>query len=303
MLRILLLAILTAFVAAPAQAQSVEQRRQAVETTLAQAPLCARLGDLYWEIGNADDRLASGQRGASITATRRVPLGSASKWLFAAYVAERRQGALVPTDIAALTMISGYSHLNQIACRGAGTVGGCPADARNPEHIGRFYYNGGHAQKLAMDLGLGGMNTRQLAAELRDVLSLPDLDYDTPQPGGGAWMTPSGYGTFLRQLVAGDLKLSPLLGGNAVCTLCLAGLYSPAPKFWSYSLGHWVENDRTDDGAFSSPGVFGFYPWITADRTGWGLLARNHLSKDAWYASAQCGALLRKAWGTGTARN
>jgi hypothetical protein len=298
MFRTLLLAIAALAVAAPAFAQSVEQRRQAVETTLAQAPLCSKLGDLYWEIGNADDRLASGNRGRAVLPDRRVSLGSASKWLFAAYVAERRQGVLSPTDIAGLNMTSGYSRLNQVACRGAGKVGDCPADPANPEHMGRFYYNGGHAQRLAIDMGLGAMTPRQLAAEMRDVLDVPDLEFDQPQPGGGAVMTPAGYGTFLRRLVAGDLSLSPLLGRYSVCTLCLAGLYSPAPKFWNYSLGHWVENDRFDDGAFSSPGVFGFYPWISADRTTWGLLARNHLAKDAWYASAQCGALTRKAWVT-----
>ena len=84
--------------------------------------------------------------------------------------------------------------------------------------------------------------------------------------------------------------------------LVLDSTRSPAPKFWDYSLGHWVEDAPGDDGAFSSPGLFGFYPWITADHQTWGILARNHLAKDAWYASAQCGAVIRKAWATGKVR-
>lgn len=296
-----LLIPLFACLAWPAWGQSVEQRAQAVEQTLAQNPLCSKLGDLYWEIGDANDRLAWGQRGLSVTPDRRVPLASASKWLFAAYVAERRQGKLSPTDIQGLSMTSGYSRLNQVACRGASTIGDCPA-SRNPQHVNRFYYNGGHAQHLAVTMGLGGLTPRALADEMKQVLELPDLGYDAPQPGGGALMSPAAYGDFLRRLAGGQYQLSHLLGGYRACTLCLAGLYSPAPKFWDYSLGHWVEDAPGDDGAFSSPGLFGFYPWITADHQTWGILARNHLAKDAWYASAQCGAVIRKAWATGKVR-
>lgn len=302
MLRIVVAALLTVTLPLPAAAQTIEQRRQAVEATLAQAPACAKLGDVYWEIGNADDRLAAGQRGGSVSANRRVPLGAATKWLFAAYVAERRQGVLSPNDIAALTMVSGYSHLNVVACRGASTVADCPSPGPNPRHLGRFYYNNGHAQHLALELGLGRMEPRALADEINGVLGLSaPLAYDAPQVSAAA-LTPAAYGEFLRALVDHRSQLSPLLGAHATCTLCLNGLYSPAPKPWSYSLGHWVEDGPGDDGALSSPGLFGFYPWISADHTHWGLLARNHLSKDAWWASARCGGLMRRAWLTARAQ-
>lgn len=300
LLRRLLPPLLAAvFAALPALALDVGARRAAVEATLAHAPACARLGDVYWEIGDADDRLAWGQRGGEITADRRIPLGAATKWLFAAYVAERRGGALGPGDIAALTMTSGYSKLNTVACRGASTVADCPSPGPNPEHVGRFYYNNGHAQHLAMELGLARMEPRALADEINGVLQLSaPVGFDAPQVSAG-FLTPAAYGEFLRGLVDRRAHLAPLLGRYATCTLCLNGLYSPAPKPWSYSLGHWVEDGPGDDGALSSPGLFGFYPWISADRATWGLLARNHLSKDAWWASARCGALMRRAWATG----
>lgn len=302
MIRHLFLALSALLLALPATAQTTGQRTQAVEATLSQSPACTKLGDLYWEIGNADDRLATGQRGNTVTANRRVPLGAATKWLFAAYVAERRQGRLDPGDISALTMISGYSHLNVVACRGASTVADCPSPGPNPQHRGRFYYNNGHAQHLAMTLGLDRMEPRALADEINGVLNLTaPLLYDAPQVSA-AMLTPAAYGDFLRSLVDHRSQLSPLLGSNAVCTLCLDGLYSPAPKPWHYSLGHWVEDAPGDDGALSSPGLFGFYPWISADHTHWGLLARNHLSKDAWWASARCGALMRRAWLTARAQ-
>lgn len=301
---LLLMPVLALCLTAPAvRAQSVEERRQAVETTLDQSPVCARMGDLYWEIGNSDGRLASGQRGTAVNATRRQPLGAASKWLLAAYVAERRDGKLGLAEIAALNMTSGFSRLNVIACRGAGTVSDCPSPGPNPQHRGRFFYNNGHAQHLAMVMGLGAMGPRELRREIGDVLGLGDaLDYSSPQPGGSAELSPAAYGEFLRGLIDNRWQLSPLLGTHAVCTLCLEGLYSPSPKDWHYSLGHWVEDAPGDDGALSSPGLTGFYPWISADHVHWGILARNHLSKDAWYASAKCGALMRRAWLTARAQ-
>lgn len=301
LLLVLLVLLCAAGALAPVSApgQSVDQRRQAVEVTLARAPACAKLGDLYWAVGDGDDLLAAGQRGRAVTASRRVPLGAAGKWLFAAYVAQRRQGDLGPGDAMALNMTSGYSRLNVIACRGASTVAGCPAPGPNSDHVGRFYYNNGHAQHLALVMGLGALDPVALGAEVTEVLGLSaPLVFDSPQLSSAS-LTPAAYGDFLRALTDNRLALGPLLGRHATCTLCPNGLYSPAPKPWSYSLGHWVEDGPGGgDGAFSSPGLFGLYPWISADHSTWGLLARNHMAKDSWWASAQCGALTRRAWRT-----
>jgi hypothetical protein len=74
---------------------------------------------------------------------------------------------------------------------------------------------------------------------------------------------------------------------------------------WQYSLGHWVEDDPdVGDGAFSSPGAFGFYPWIDAQKRFYGILARVDvlnagsidLTKISSISSVRCGRLIRKAW-------
>ncbi len=53
------------------------------------------------------------------------------------------------------------------------------------------------------------------------------------------------------------------------------------------------------DGAFSSAGAFGFYPWIDSGKTYYGVVARQVFAQNAGYDSARCGRLIRKAWITG----
>jgi hypothetical protein len=72
-----------------------------------------------------------------------------------------------------------------------------------------------------------------------------------------------------------------------------------------YSIGHWVEDDANGDGAFSSAGAFGFYPWISRDETTWGVLARFEFRLDGariGTASLMCGREIRAAWASGEAR-
>jgi hypothetical protein len=70
---------------------------------------------------------------------------------------------------------------------------------------------------------------------------------------------------------------------------------------WHYSIGHWVEDDpKVGDGAFSSPGAFGFYPWIDASKTYYGVVARAEAP--GALESVYCGRLIRKAWVTGGAQ-
>jgi hypothetical protein len=69
------------------------------------------------------------------------------------------------------------------------------------------------------------------------------------------------------------------------------------PESWHYGLGHWIEDDpATGDGSFSSPGAFGFYPWISADRALYGVVARKSIGS---WRSVLCGRAIRKAWQTG----
>lgn len=299
-MRVLVSLLLLVTAVPSALAQSLEDRRTAVQATLEHAALCRDLGDAYWEIGDASGPLAWGQRGATITAKRPVRIASASKWLWAAYVAERHHGTLGADDVAALTMRSGWVGVNPLRCRG--TVADCPGKGLVAAEVGRFHYDSGHAQHQAVVLGLGGLDGPALAAEIRRQVG-PELDFTmkSPQPAGGVIMAPATYGRFLHKLATGELALSAMLGSHPVCTLpgtCAAADKSPLDRDWHYSLHHWVEDAAAGDGAFSSAGAFGFYPWISADRSLWGLLAREELSPHAGRASALCGGLLRTAWRT-----
>ena len=84
---------------------------------------------------------------------------------------------------------------------------------------------------------------------------------------------------------------------------CTSAVSTPVPstESWHYSLGHWVEDDpAVGDGAFSSAGAFGFYPWVDASKTYYGVLAREDLlGTGMGVESARCGRLIRKAWMTG----
>ncbi|WP_049974178.1 hypothetical protein [Azospirillum sp. B4] len=286
--------------------RSLSRRKTAVAAVANGDAACRDLGDFYWEIGDGTGVLASGRRGERYSANRSLQVASASKFVFAAYVVERTGGQLTPEQLDALRMRSGYDNFNPLACFGAHTVAAC-LDRRdngvlNADHRGRFSYNGGHDQHLATALGLGDLDRYGLAAEVRRVLG-PELhlDYAAPRVAGGLKASPGAYGAFLRKVVAGRLRIHDLLGSDPVCTQgpdCPA-IQTPAlPQAWHYSLNHWVEDDPGGDGAFSSPGMMGFYPWITADRRTYGLIAREVMAPKAYLASMACGQALRRAWGT-----
>jgi hypothetical protein len=247
---------------------------------------CLHIGPLYWEIGDAKGVLEHGFHGSTVSEKTVMPVASATKWLFAAYVAETR--TLTQDDKDALRMISGYTEMRAKGCIFAPTVAACMERAGGvvPEHKGRFFYNGGHDQHLAVALGLGPDTGSQLGAKLSAALGVP-LEMRLPQPAGGASLSATGYASFLRKLLNKQLKLSALLGKDQVGA---DAVYSPAPKSWRYSYGHWVE----DDGSYSSPGLFGFYPWLQGST--YGIVARSATSRRAYMESAACGAALRKAF-------
>lgn len=130
--------------------------------------------------------------------------------------------------------------------------------------------------------------------------------YSQPQLAGGVVTTPDAYAVFLRKVLNGTLQMRDALGTHAVCTnpaTCTQALNAPVPAAlsWHYSIGHWVEDDpATGDGAFSSAGSFGFYPWIDASKTWYGIVARVDQSGSG-FNSFQCGQLIRSAWVQGVA--
>lgn len=286
------------------------QSTNAVQQTVQSAPECTALGDFYWEFGNASGAQGSGSVGSTYSSGTGITIASASKMVFAAYILEKRAGLLTGTDQQAMNFTYGYANFSdcQTPVTGTMTINDCFIYAGNntqtPAYVTKFYYNGGHFQKEAEDLGLAAMNNTALTVELRTYLGAElQFTFVSPQTAGGLYATAATYAAFLRKIMNGGLRMKNFLGVNAVCTLpasCGSAVFSPSPEAWHYSDGHWVEDDpSTGDGAFSSPGKFGFYPWISADKTTYGILAREDHSTNAWLNSVLCGRKLRKAWFSG----
>ena len=294
-----------------------DSQRTAAATATAQSTtnVCGSIRPFYWEIGNSAGKTTSGSikspaSTTAYTATSQLSLASASKWIYGAYVAQRLNGTLSSQDVKFMTMRSGYTNLS--TCPQTGTVDSCLAYANNGAYDaaadGKFDYDGGHFEKHASLSGLGAMNGKMLSSTIMGQLGTDiKLGYSQPLLAGGAFGSPDAYGLFLRKVLKKELKIGSLLGSNAACTnkaTCPAGTAVSAPippsESWHYSIGHWVENDpKVGDGAFSSPGAFGFYPWIDSSRTYYGMVAR--MMSGGAVTSMQCGRLIRKAWLTGAA--
>jgi len=293
---------------------STAARVAAASSTAQSHSACTAIQPFYWEIGDKTQSAASASvGGTTYTASTPMPIASASKWLYGAYVAERRAGLLTAEDIKFLNFRSGYTNFSAGGCTNGETVASCLTHDGNGDYIastdGKFYYSGAHMQTHASlpspGMALGALANAALATEIRGQLGTEiNLSYTQPQLAGGVRTTASDYAVFLRKLLNNQLKMSALLGSNKVCTnpnTCSEALRTPitANVDWHYSVGHWVEDDPSSgDGAFSSAGAFGFYPWVDASKTWYGLIARVDLVGGG-NDSAICGALIRKAWVTG----
>lgn len=287
-------------------------RVAAARTTAETNPLCTAIAPFYWEIGDADGPIVSGSIGTKWTADTPMNIASASKFVFGAYVVQKYENDLSAIDHDAMTMRSGYVSLSYTSCLLSNTVDDCFTAGSNSTHTpaedGIFHYDGGHFQHYADSaaLGLGPDDDAALATEMQNMLG-SDLHfaYSSPQLAAGMRMTPADYAAFLRKIVSGGLAIHDHLGEDAVCTLPSAcptqADYSPAaPEDWHYSYGHWVEDDPSNgDGAFSSAGAFGFYPWIDASKRYYGIVARYSLSTTAYIDSVYCGVTIRRAFMTG----
>lgn len=288
------------------------QRSAAATTTANTNPMCAEslLGAFYWEVGDASGPKVSGAVGSSAPAsTTPMPIASASKWIYASYVLQQ-VGSVRASDVPYLNFTSGHTEFLVPLCGIADTVGSCldGRDGQVAETVGKFFYGSGHMQvHAASTMALSAMTRSPLTTEVNGQLGT-SFEYSQPQLAGGLIGTASGYAAFLQRLVRSELAMASALGSNKVCTnptTCATALASPIPdsESWNYSLGHWVEDDPSfGDHAFSSPGAFGFYPWISASKTLYGVLARNAQNEsNAGYNSVRCGRLIRQAWVTGAA--
>lgn len=291
----------------------------ATETASANT-ICVSIAPFYWEIGHASAVVVSGVTGTGLVKqTTPLNIASASKLWWGAYVVERFKANPAQIDLEPMEMQSGRTNFGD--CTGAATVDACCAKAGldggtncdvEPGNVGYFSYGGGHFEGYAQALTLGGDDDAALAAAYGALLgSELSFSFTQPQPAGGMKMSAAGYGQFLRKILSGQLAIHDYLGKNPVCTLpgsCAMARYSPSPLAWHYSYAHWVEDEpTTGDGAFSSPGKFGFYPWIDATKTYYGIVARedvlpgNGTIADApYYKSVLCGRAIRKAFFTGT---
>ncbi|HEV6967896.1 hypothetical protein [Roseateles sp.] len=321
------LALLTALPLLAQADPSPLQRATAARLTAEKSAACVAAQPFYWEIGNATQPLAGGKAGEGGPERRtEMAIASASKWLYGAFVAERRQGQLTAEDVKFLHFQSGYTYYH--VCRRDQSVAACQDSLingrgrKNPATENRFDYNGGHMQQHAVLMGLGSFGPDGLALAVKQALApaLGDdwrLSYSQAMPAGGGVTSAAEYSRFLRGLLDGRLQLGRLLGSQAVCTnpqVCPnEAVKTPIPgnESWHYSLGHWVEDDpQVGDGAFSSPGAFGFYPWISADRRLYGIVAREQrngvLGGDGQekpaVASVDCGREIRAAWMDGEPR-
>ena len=293
---------------APTPTPTIGQRTAAATTVATTAADCVAVQPFYWSIGDATGKLADASAGgASPGAQTLMSIASASKLVYGAYVAEQRAGVLTDADVKFLTFQSGYTDFG--ACLPSQTVATCEAWQTNGQYEaandGKFYYGGGHMEKHAFDNGMGAMDDAAFGAAINAALGT-GFAYSQPQPAGGIYTTAETYGAFLQRIVGGQLKIAALLGTHPVCTnphTCATAVYSPIPsEDVHYSIGHWVEDDPTlGDGAFSSPGAFGFYPWVSHDKAWWGILARSVTASDEQegVASMQCGRQIRAAWISG----
>ena len=290
-------------------------RFAAAKTTAETAALCTAIGSFYWEVGDSVGALASG----SVTGTgggaknysgdTSMSIASASKWFYSTYFVERTQGVLSANDIKFLNFWSGYTNFTQCG-QAANTVADClggNSGTLDPATENKFDYGGGHMQKHAELNGLGAYTNATLAAEILSKVGTElEFSYNTPQPAGGGKTSAFSYAKLLRKIISGQLVMKSVLGTHPVCTdptTCNLTVSTPSPKGeqWHYSIGHWVEDDPTvGDGAFSSPGAFGFYPWIDSTKTLYGIVARDALG--GAISSVKCGRLIRKAFVTGVAQ-
>lgn len=295
--------------------------------------LCTAIRPFYWEIGDQNsalvsDSLGTDSNGNRVLATTNFSIASSSKMIYGTYVVQLRGSAanLTSQDVNFLHFTSGYTNMGDSTTGGQcpstdtpDTVNTClallnPANAlpysyQDPRTIGKFDYDSGHLENHASQYGgLGNIAVGMLGPTVGNLLgSNTPITYTEPLLAGGIYASSNDYAEVLRNILSGSLFMRDALGRDPVCTLPSApgcnAIRSPIPEAWHYSIAHWVEDDPSThgDGAFSSAGAFGFYPWINAAKTYYGVISRENEQGAGGYGydSAQCGRLIRRAWDTG----
>jgi hypothetical protein len=264
---------------APASAAELVQRIGAAQTTATTNPSCMAINDgstgntgFYWEIGDQNGIVSDTQSGLvaagsesppgttapTFQRTSQMPIASASKWLYGAFVAETKatqQGGvwqIAAAYVPFLNFTSGYADM-QDSCSAAatkiadptvqdclnqdGTLPGTTNQTRVPPLVGHFYYNSGHFEVFhaGADTTIAGvMNGAKdtdsaLASHVTTAFLgknvVMNLLYYTPILAGGGYTTAADYAAFLQGMIrtSNPLVMGLLLQPSAtdpysVCT-------------------------------------------------------------------------------------
>lgn len=308
---------------------SAADPQKAIQDAIVANKDCKKLGDFYWEIGDARGKVISGAEGNTYNADTTMKMASASKWLFGAYVFEKLKGRVTDEQKEFLQMRSGYTNMSNLSClrdkiqsvkdcflaepKMRKLFGKAGNAALISENKGKFYYNGAHAQALAVkeEIGLADKNNTALAQAIKSSLKLENISYFFPQLAGGAKTNAGTYAEFLRNLMNDKYFLGKTLQSEpGVCANSSCGskdvTESPVADHlpWWYANHYWIEkNQKGMIEAYSSPGLFGFYPWISADKKYYGIIAREGTARDRGVKSISCGDAIRKAFFANRPRN
>src|SRR4029079_7362324 len=124
---------------APITPPATDHTRIAAATATAQSGVnaCAPIRPFYWEIGDRSSAVASGSVSSAASPTvytqaSLMSIASASKWLYAAYVVEKRGGVLTADDYRYLNFESGYTSF--ATCDQGQTVAECDAMGTNGDY-------------------------------------------------------------------------------------------------------------------------------------------------------------------------
>ena len=156
-----------------------------------------------------------------------------------------------------------------------------------------FHYSPGHMHIAAAmaEVATGSSWVELLDTRLKAPLSLTwrtrfqASAQENPGVAGAMLSTAAEYATFLESFYTGAYLPNWTEALLQIRTRGLPVAYSPVDNVlsgasWGYALGNWVEcNQPTFDEScearrvFSSPGAFGFYPWIDKSNSYWAVLS------------------------------
>jgi len=216
---------------------------QAASATAKNNVMCTAIQPFYWEVGDAGGALASGSStqvgGSPVTASKTFATASASKWIYAMYVVQKRGGAtkLAAADIPFLNFTSGYSNMGSntqsatctAPASGADSINHCltlsgPSeahDSQDPNTVGKFVYDSGHEENHAGQFQpeINALDASDLGSAIVAGLGVKGitLTYRQPLLTGGIYASANDYTAILRAVLGGQQYMHDALGTDAVC--------------------------------------------------------------------------------------